>query len=270
MLPGYAGSQLMAAAASKSYLGNLTDAGQLSALSLVLDAGDASSWSGVGVQWSDLSGQGNHYAALASGLPAFNGQVGGRSANEYVSAGADGLCFGETTAQSFAESYHLNNALFSLFALLRVGPIADDGTTIFATATGSFASRGIIWRLSPATAGFTMSLWVTRGTSPVAYEVHLTSPEILPDGRWHAVGVSINEAAGSNGALFFVDGTVIGPQSATYASPATGAATSANAIWQTDTTSHLSGLFAWNRALSAANFSALYNALKTGRLGDLP
>jgi hypothetical protein len=266
MLPGFAGSQLMAPAASKSYLGNLTDAGQLSSLSLVLDAGDASSWPGGGTQWSDLSGQGNHYATLASGLPVFNGQVGARSANEYFAAGDGGFCFGETTAQSFAESYHLNSALFSLFALVRVGPIADDGTTIFATATGSFTSRGIIWALSPSTAGFTMSLWVTRGASPVAYEVDLTSPEILPDGRWHAVGVSINEAAGSNGALFFVDGTVIGPQSATYANPATGAATSANSIWQTDTTSHLSGLFAWNRALTAANFSAIYNAIKASRL----
>lgn len=272
MLPGFAGSQLMApAAASKSYLGNLTDAGQLSGLQLVLDAGDAASWpNDANMQWADLSGQGNHYVALEGGNPIFRGTAGGRSANEYFAPGNIGYCFVETTAQPFAESFHLNNAVFSLFALVRLGPIVDDGTTIFATATGSLTSRGIVWALSPAAAGFTMSLRVTRGTSPVAYEVDLTSTEILPDGKWHAIGVAINEAAGTSGARFFVDGTVIGPQSATYSSPATGAATSANAIWQTDTSSHISGLFAWNRALGSADFTAIHQAIKADRLGDLP
>lgn len=272
MLPGFAGSQLMApTAASKSYLGNLTDAGQLSGLRLVLDAGDAASWPhDVNMQWSDISGQGNHYVALEGSNPIFHGTAGGRSTNEYFASGNAGYCFGETTAQTFAESYHLNNALFSLFALVRVGPIVDDGTNIFATATGATSSRGIAWSLSPWNTGFIMSLRVSRGASPLAFSVDLTSAEILPDGKWHAIGASINEAAGASGARFFVDGTVIGPQSATYSSPATGAATSANAIWQTDTSSHLSGLFAWNRALNSADFTAIYQAIKADRLGDLP
>ena len=268
MLSGFTGSQMMAAAgASKSYLGNLTDAGQLSALRLVLDAGDAASWANDGnFQLLDLSGQGNHYVGLEGGAPVFHGAVGSRSANEYFASGSDGFCFGEATTQSFAEGYHLNNAAFSLFALVRVGPIVDDATTIFASADGSTASLGISWQLAPWNTGFIQWLRVSRGTSPLAYSANVSSAEILSNGNWHAVGVSINEALGATGALFFVDGTVIGPQNATYSSPSTGAATWPNVIWQTDTTSQISGLFAWNRALSGADFTAIYNAIKASRL----
>ncbi len=77
MLPGFAGSQMMAAAgASKSYLGNLTDAGQLSALrpgARRWRRGELGQRSAIS-QWSDLSGQGNHYVGLEGGAPIFHGR----------------------------------------------------------------------------------------------------------------------------------------------------------------------------------------------------
>ncbi len=138
-----------------------------------------------------------------------------------------------------------------------------------ATADGSTASRGISlaigavqYRVHPMAAG------VARQPRRSAYSAQCEQCGD-PAQRQLACGGGLDQrGAGATGALFFVDGTVIGPQNATYSSPATGAATWPNVIWQTDTTSaDIRPVRLEPGALRARISRAIYNAIKASTAG---
>lgn len=234
--------------------------GLTSGLQLCLDAGDSDSYSGSGQQWSDLSGNANHYYRGANNTattddPTFNGTAGNLSASEYWSFDG-GDYFKETAAQTFADGWAQNGALFTIIAL--VYPPA-----------GGFSAENQIFSTNNAEASF-----YGDSSNKLAYAKNMPfgnlgeSSNTFSASAWNFAAVSLSENGGASGSILRVGSTATTFNGDSNGSAATGANQigNRNSAGFFQNTTRLSMLAAWNGvALTSAQLSSLYGAIKAFR-----
>lgn len=250
----------------KSLITILGELGLLTGLVLCLDAGDAVSYTS-GQTWTDRSGAGNNYfrgatSSAAGDDPTFNGVAGGLSKNEFWSFDG-GDFFGPTAARSYENTWHQNNALFTL--LICANPIS--------TAAHRWHNSSPAGGTSIGHRFFTfsnMTLAIDNGGGTAGTVLTEASPAgDIEAGVWQAFGVSIDEAAGAG---FFISNNGINPFTATYASPSGSAQSHDSRIAASIVSGSPSGhvpsgtlmrsMLAWNgRALNEAELTIVQRAM---------
>jgi hypothetical protein len=246
----------------------VTALGETANLQFCLDAGDSTSYDGTSQTWVDLSGntqnffRGTLVSAQASD-PTFNGVAGALSTAEYFSYDGGDVNEYDSANETWMNNLHKDNAAFSFMFWFYADTL---GTNQHLAGTiGNTASRfGVKVRVT--TSGY-ISLQVFDGDAGGTATVldQDTSAETTPvtENAWNFVAVSINEATGTDGLIFNVNGTNVLDDS-TYTSPDTSAASarlqigsSGNAVLPLLATSRLAMVCAWDRALTGASLTAL-------------
>lgn len=122
-----------------------------SGLQLCLDVGDVNSYAGTGQQWSDVSGQGNHYnrgatSSAEASDPTFNGTAGDPSESTYWSFdGAD--YFSPANTPTWDDNLHKANGAATFLAVWMRTTAVPGSSTIFANAdiVSGNAQNGVIF-----------------------------------------------------------------------------------------------------------------------------
>lgn len=232
-------------------------------LDFVLDAGDSASYDGSSQTWVDTHGANDFFRGATSGAeasdPTFNGSAGGLTSSEYFSFD-NGDYFTEASALTFAETWHKDNAAFSIVAVY--WPIAGTtDQTIFTTAVVS-GGRGVRFRIESSEA---LELQVVDGA---AVDLTITTAGAVSAGAWNFVAVALDEATGANGATLQI-GSTQSSHTSTYTTPSAsdsngpyqiGAANGANN--SLDSGSRLACIAGWSRRLSTTELSDLRTALQ--------
>jgi hypothetical protein len=252
-----------------SYVGQdvyeiVTALGETSNIQFCLDAGDATSYTS-GQKWVDLSGNAQDFfrgvgAGATTDDPTFNGVAGALSTAEYFSYDGADTNFYDTTIETWMTNAHKDNAAFTFMFWFYADTL---GTTQM--LTGTVGSPGTGFRVRVTTSGY-ISLQAFNASATVVDQD--TSAELVPvtENAWNYVAVSIDEATGTDGIIFNVNGTTVLDPS-TYTSPSTGAAgnnlnlaAGGGANSPLLATNRLAMVCAWSRALSESSLNSLYNA----------
>lgn len=245
-------------------------------LQLCLDASDGRSYDGSSQTWSDLSSSAYHWdrgadSSATATDPTFNGSANGFSSGEYWSF--DGGDYFTPTAggggNTFINSIHKNNAVFSIAIWARLGTHTPSNQYMFGNTQGA-ASAGFFFGFSTA-AGLgngRLRFAIYNGASSV-YDVAASSFAVPTAGQWYLWGVSIDEAAGTG--YFYQNGSsqAITP---TYASPSASNSSNSLTIGAINTAlpltnnSRLASLATWDRSLTSAEFDILFERTR-GKFG---
>lgn len=248
-------------------------------LQLCLDAGDLASYDGSSQTWTDASGNGNSFfRGLTSGAtatdPTFNGTSGRQSAAEYFSFdGGDG--FFQSAAHTFANSWHKDNATFTVAAWIWIvaGAGADAGIPLLRNFAGT-SQRGITIHALPLSSyGGTYVGMVNASGS--AQNFLPPTQDVITEAAWQFVAVSFSEGSGASFTqcnafqeLFAAD-TYSSPSASDPSEslcagggPDVGSSVFNNLIYPANG-NRINSLMAWNRALSQAELLSLYNARKS-------
>jgi hypothetical protein len=236
-------------------------------LVLCLDAGDAASYDGSSQTWTDVSGQGNSFfrgstSASQASDPTFNGSAGSQSASAYFSFdGGDWLT--ESSAHTFADSWHKNNAVWTFVMVFY--RVSDAAHAIFYNSDGT-TEHGVGIQI----AGSDQAPFVNafNGSGSAALSLNPSAALALTKNAWNFYAVALNEATGANGATVRVNGNSESLTS-TYSSPSSTNPTRATLIGATGDTSlplpsgsRLAAVAAWNTRLTDTNLENLYTLLK--------
>ncbi len=186
--------------------------GYSSQIKCALDAVDLATWPGSGQTLTDLTGNNNNFIRGAttgseSSDPSINGTAGELGASNYVAFdGGDYLL--ESAAHTFAETWHNNNALFTMIFVMRIASLANQfifdnsdsqtGINLVASSTGAIGVN--VWRGGDAIEGFQLTSAYSAGA------------DVL-------IGLSINEA--SSAGLMYANGATAVSATASYFNPGT-------------------------------------------------
>ena len=248
---------------------HIQNAGLSSSLVLCLDAGDEKSYPGSGQSFLDTSGNGSDFFLGADGSatatdPTFNGLRGRRSSAEYFSFDGGDYFTYDAANTAFMNSIHKNNATFTFLTWVYFGGFgtlqAICGTSAQATAIGA----SLYVSTTP-----NLNFVVSSGDGTFELNQSGLTPT---SGAWQMVGVSVNEATGAGGGLFFRNGTTASFTS-TYTSPSASDAPSTfqigavqNGIVPLVSGSRMACFAAFDTALNEAQMDAIYDASR-GRFG---
>lgn len=223
--------------ASKSFLFGpslltvLTDLSLLTNLKVLLDVGDAASFTS-GQSWLDRSGAGIDFfrgpdASPSSEDPGFVGIVGGLSESEFWSFNNIRFFRYDTTNETWMNNLHKNNAKFTLICM-HWRPGGSNTQGIAGTHDAIETDVGFGWDIS-GTSGF-QRVTINKGETGAALS-QITSVTSFTGNRWDMAALVIDEAAGAGGSFFYRNGDfdqVSGPSDTfdgTYTSPSDGSAT---------------------------------------------
>jgi hypothetical protein len=264
--------------AGKGKLVNTTDFYEdLTTLSLTgdcevcLDAGDSTSYPGSGTKWLDISGNGHDFflgaaASVDGDEPTFNGVSGGLSSSEYFTYdGSNDMFQYDTTVPAFAQSWHKNNADFTIifwhyFDSANAGQIICTFTGSGHTNTGMTIQAG----------GYQSHQFVcANGTSsPPLNFIADTPPLGGAYAGWRMTGLSLDEAAGAGGS-FWVENDQYHQYSAsdtfdgTYTAPDAGACDGELMLGIPDSGRKTAGVMFFSSSLTKAEMDSIYNQTKT-------
>lgn len=245
---------------------------------LVLDAGDPASFSSPTAEtWVDVQNGNNFYVGTTGGVdanqPTFEGAIGDFTAAFGLSSAVVG--FQEASALTFAEPWHKDNAAFTAAGLVYL-PSASTGATrgvfLFASSDGATSSRGVLFALQNNNTSRILGLSVGRGTSPLALSLSIDVAAYANVNAWNFVAVALNEATGTNGATFFVNGQSVQATS-TYSSPSASDSTLPYTIAAavSGTVGAKMKMFAgWSSRLTTTQLGDLYTRVRQDRQFDLP
>lgn len=270
------GSSNINAITDLNFLQMIQAAGADSGLNFCLDAASdlsynpGGAWSNPTQRWRDLTGQGNDFwrgssSSSQSSDPTFNGTVGGLSANEYFSSDGDDI-FQETAEHTFAETWHKDNAAFSIVCVLY---LVSPGANIFANNGGG--ANGIIFS---AATGTQLTIAVSESDPAPSGQVLLRATSAKPSAN--AIGfyaVALDETVGANGVTLQIN-TTREKFTSTYSSPGTLGSFAPYRFGRVTTQSLASGtrfyvIAGWSRRLSDTELDAIYAQLKA-RYTSLP
>jgi hypothetical protein len=206
MGPSFHG-MLFAGGGGVSLMQIIQSLGLTSGLKIVLDAGDANSYTS-GQKWLDLSGNGYDFflgldETAASDDPTFNGTPGGLSASEYWSFDGNDLFLYDSPQEVWMENLHRNNAKFSILCAGR-SPSGDARIRAVGT-NSSLQQNGIVFG-TLANEGIFIKVQATTVT--VLAKDSDGTIDLVAD-AWHIFGISLDEAAGGGGSFFFGDGATL-------------------------------------------------------------
>lgn len=249
----------------------LTDLGLTSNLVACLDAGDIACYDGSSQTWTDRVGGFNMYRGTTSGSeatdPAFSGVAGAATASEYFSFDGGDL-LKETAAHNYADSWHKNNAAFTVIALYYLGTksaLSRVFDTMGALATADGLGIHVTAAREPV---------VIHSTNNTPTMASSTSTSTLTNTSWNFLGVAVNEA--STNVDFVVNGTT---DSKTFTASTATNAKAANIRFSgyNDTPSspiesgeRLACFAAFSTALTTTQLGNIYTALKAQRFTTLP
>lgn len=244
-------------------------------LQLVLDAGDSSSYSS-GQKWLDLSGNGYDFhlgagSSASSDDPTFNGSAGGLSRNNYFSFDGGDVFTYDSSNETWMDNLHKNNATFTIAGWFYTSTTNDDHV-LFGTGA---ATTGIVVK---AHGDGTVRINVYNGSSS---ELEITTSDAMSDEAYHFFALSLDEAGGSSGSFFYLDGDYMQVSSAdtfngAYSSPSSDAASTMEIGGRPGSGSpdellsgdRIAGFMAWSTNLSKANLDTLYASTKVRFSGN--
>lgn len=239
--------------------------GLTSNLRLCLDAGDAESYSS-GQSWLDRSGNGYDFFRGADGSatgsdPTFNGTAGGRSSAEYWSFDGGDYFTYDTTNETWMQNLHKNNALFTL---LMWWYVTSGDTLALWGSNGGAGSTGTGMHIYHSASA--LRFRVVNATATV---LDTTSGLTIPTG-WVMIGLSVDEAAGASGGLWFCNGNTE-TFDTTYSSPSSGNASNTMQIAARGNASNPSAngtrcaqFMAWEgRALTLGEIQAVFQVTRS-------
>lgn len=198
---------------ARNALDVLTQLGLTTGAKLILDAGDAASYSS-GQSWLDRSGNGYDFfrgtdnTSQASD-PTFNGSAGGLSASEYWSFDGGDYFTYDSTNETWMQNLHKDNAVFTLMTWVRLGSV---GTTqgLFGSYGSPATNIGIFFCVTSAN---TLSLLMANGSGSLGY--NQATVATLSADTWYCLGIRMVEGVGMN---WFINGATE-TDSANYGSP---------------------------------------------------
>lgn len=233
---------------------------------ITLDFGDERCDPGSGQTIRDLSGNGRNVLL---------GATSGASTDDPSRVGppglrrkGDGRQFGTATFMTiaagndtFIDSWHKNDALFTLGCWFYWAGVAANGRIVGTKASGA-SSIGLFW--GPA-AGGTVQAVVANGT---ANQTLLTPSETYRTNAWNFAAMSVDE--GGSSYAHYLNG-VHEPKSGSYTSPSSSAASLALKLGARGTPdqylpsgSIMRQFFACPAALTKAQLDAIYNLTRPG------
>lgn len=171
----------------------ITTAGLTTNLQLCLDAGDIASYTGSGLKWLDVSGNGCDFFKGDDGTthaPTFVGFPGDRGSYWFLNGSA--FFRYDTTNETWMQNLHKNNAIFSYVALIYRN---SSSPSLFGDSANG-AGTGIHCANS-------RDINVFNGSSPV---ISKSGDTLLTSLAWNFVGGSLNEATGSGGGFHYLNG----------------------------------------------------------------
>lgn len=196
IVPGGASAGLIGGRQSISLYDAIIAADLTTDLQVVLDAGDAQSYT-LGQQWLDRSGHGHHFFLGTDGSatisdPTFNGSIGGLSLNEYWSfdSGDFFRYVGGATLEPWMQTIHKSGATFSWFIIFY--PASPVGSAIWSFRRSIAPSYGALSQLIASTGVWTFTCLHGAGDA-----FRATSDAPLSFGQWNAIGGSIIENGGN-------------------------------------------------------------------------
>lgn len=198
-------------------------AGHDTGLEFCLDPREGDSYSS-GQKWLDLTSNGFDFfvgsdASSGSDDPTFTGTPGGMSSSEYWSFDGGDYFRYDTTNEAAFNAIHKNNAIFAICGFVYFGGSAS--MALMATRTNAGSETGFLFGRTGADV---LRLDVLSGGSLAR---RVDTDNTVSSSAWHFIAVRVDEAAGTG--FFYVDGAYSQVSSsdtftATYSSPATGAA----------------------------------------------
>lgn len=242
--------------------------GLTSGLQLILDAGDANSYSS-GQKWLDISGNGHDFFRGADGSatatdPTFNGTAGRLSADEYFSSdGGDYLTY-DAANEAWMQAQHKDNAQLTLafWVYLADANAENFWNTVNVTAN---SATGVCFR----TSGTGTLQFLAANGSGTAFALAQTGPAVVTS-QWMFAAVSVDEPGDLVNWRMNGD---IATDPGTYTSPSSGNADGvlklgafANGNTPMTNGNRMAMVFAWTRALSAGELAILFDSTR-GRFG---
>jgi hypothetical protein len=265
MLPGFTLPLVMGDEAQSLY-DMIVARGYDTSLNVCLDAAVLAGYDGTSQTWTDLSGNGNHfYRGTTSGSdttdPTFNGTAGAGTSAEYFSN--DGVdLFQETTAQTYAETWHANNAAATIVGIVwPFGSGANNSVDIFSSKTTGATSEGVKLRAEDTNSA--LRLYISNGTTN---QVNAVANSTVTLNAWNMVGCTIDEAATTY--KVYGNGTLTALSTSATLS-GSGAHSVANQLFvgSNANTSRFAAFFAASRVWTETELDNLYADIKAARPG---
>jgi hypothetical protein len=265
MLPGFTLPLVMGDEAQSLY-DMIVARGYETSLNFCVDAAVLASYDGSSQTWTDLSGNGNHfYRGSTSGSdstdPTFNGTAGaGTHAEYFTNDGVD--FFQETAAQTYAETWHANNAAATIIAILwPFNNGANNTLTLFSSKTTGATSEGV--RIQTEDTSTRTRLYISNGTTN---QINAAADSMFTPNAWNMIGCTIDEAATTY--KIYGNGTLT-TLSTNATLSGSGAHSVANQLFLGSNagTSRVAGIFAASRVWSETELDNLYADIKAARPG---
>lgn len=173
-------------------IGMVGQAGLSTSLSFCLDAGDANSYAGSGQQWSDVSGQGNHYYRGADNTattddPTFAGTAGGLSESDYFSFDG-GDYFSPVGSPTFDDGWSKDGGVFSV-AVVFYSAASGSARALIGNA-GATGHDGVLVRINT---GDTISLYHDTDNSGAAGQIIKTTTATITAAKPNLVIATLDE-----------------------------------------------------------------------------
>ena len=255
---------------------DIIDAGLSASLQLCVDAGSATSYSGSGQVWNDLSGNSVNFNrgtdnSSSTDDPTFNGSSGGLSSSEFWSFDGGDFFELENANPSWIDTFHKDGATLTLMIWIKFAANNAGNTGIISTAGLDSGTFGI--SLVRDTAILRVAVEKNGGTV-----LQKDSGSGLSNGDWSLIGVSIDENGGGASGWLYDTGTYAQVSSSdtwnpAYSTPGTDPASfrihvgvagdEAGALGNGD---NVAAVFLFDAALTKANMDTIYDAQK-GRFG---
>lgn len=177
--------------------------GLTSGLKLCLDAGDAASYAS-GQSWLDTSGNGYDFflgadGSVAADDPTFNGTAGQRAPSNYWSFDGGDFFRYDSANETWMQNLHKDNAKFTIVAGVQNGALGDIRS--ICGTTGGVNAVGVQFYISDSGEP-RLRVRGDSGVSVLFLSTVMTSAEDVP----HFMAVSLDEAAGANGASTYLNG----------------------------------------------------------------
>lgn len=181
-------------------INKLDQLGLTDGLRLCLDPGDALSFDGTSQTWNDRSGSGLAFlrgasTSVSSDDPAFNGEAGRGSGDEYFSFDGGDILRLSGANPAWVNNLHKDGALFTLIEW--VWPVAGTTNRLFCTGTPQSTNVGVLTFLASGGNANYAVCRATSGSFAIQSSLALTHP--WTGARWNMVSYAIGENDGATG-----------------------------------------------------------------------
>lgn len=245
----------------------IVEAGLTTNLKLVLDAGDSQSYDGTSQKWLDRSGGGYDFFLGTNGTvqstdPTFNGTAGRQTASEYFSTDGGDYFSYDTSIETWMQNLGKSGSTFTVLGVFYIP--SDTDSTLVSTRGATASSYG--WSLAYVQAFDRFALqFVDAGGTVISLGL-LVAPTITTPGLYfYAISGTLTNGAAynthlngtNNGGTLAVTGTANSPTN--NMKILTRGDVSVSAASGT----RIHALAIWDGVLSQANFTTLWNRLRS-------